>query len=102
MTTPKYATPGRPRPRRLYDSGPAESVPQGLLNQNPPNQGRPNPPTPPDPPIYRALLRSWADGGRTLPGRHDPEWVRLAAPPVGLGIVIDPFNASPGPPNDGR
>ena len=67
------------------------------------NQGRPNPPAPPpDPPIYRALLRSWADGGRTLPGRHDPEWVRLAAPPVGLGIVIDPFSVSPGPPDDGR
>ncbi|MFE9998552.1 hypothetical protein [Streptomyces avermitilis] len=30
-------------------------------------------------------MRTWADGGRTLPGRHDPEWVRLAAPPVGLG-----------------
>nr|WP_229919568.1 hypothetical protein [Streptomyces minutiscleroticus] len=33
-----------------------------------------------DPPIYRDLLRSWADRGRTLPGRHDPEWARLAAP----------------------
>ncbi|MER6693103.1 hypothetical protein [Streptomyces minutiscleroticus] len=32
------------------------------------------------PPIYRDLLRSWADRGRTLPGRHDPEWARLAAP----------------------
>ncbi|MFJ9965884.1 hypothetical protein [Streptomyces avermitilis] len=30
-------------------------------------------------------MRTWADGGRTLPGRHDPEWVRLSAPPVGLG-----------------
>ncbi|MFI6464767.1 hypothetical protein [Streptomyces sp. NPDC050528] len=26
-------------------------------------------------------MRSWADRGRTLPGRHDPEWARLAAPP---------------------
>ncbi|NEA62945.1 hypothetical protein G3I56_10130 [Streptomyces sp. SID12488] len=67
-----------------------------------PNQGRPNPSTPHDPPIYRALLRTWADGGRTLPGRYDPEWVRLAAPPLGLGIVIDPFSASPDPPGDGR
>ncbi|MET9748746.1 hypothetical protein ABZZ92_23980 [Streptomyces ardesiacus] len=30
-------------------------------------------------------MRTWADGGRTLPGRHDPEWVRLAEPPRGLG-----------------
>ncbi|MDW4904337.1 hypothetical protein RB628_03035 [Streptomyces sp. ADMS] len=66
------------------------------------NQGRPSPPAPPDPPIYRALLRTWADRGRTLPGRHDPEWVRLAAPPAGLGIVVDPFSASPGRPGDGR
>lgn len=101
MTTPRYAAP-RP-PRKLYDSGPAESVPQGPLNPSRSNQGRPNPPgQPSDPPIYRALLRSWADGGRTLPGRCDPEWVRLAAPPVGLGIVADPFSVSPGPPPDGR
>ncbi|CAL9383477.1 hypothetical protein SUDANB43_01101 [Streptomyces sp. enrichment culture] len=47
----------------------------------------PVPPAPqiPDPPIYRELMRAWADGGRTLPGRHDPEWVRLAEPPRGLG-----------------
>ncbi|MFJ5042397.1 hypothetical protein [Streptomyces parvulus] len=45
------------------------------------------PPAPqiPDPPIYRELMRTWADGGRTLPGRHDPEWIRLAEPPRGLG-----------------
>jgi hypothetical protein len=51
------------------------------------------PPQPQDPPIYRDLLRTWADRGRTLPGRHDPEWVRLAAPPVGLsqfGVPRDP------------
>ncbi|WP_234354479.1 MULTISPECIES: hypothetical protein [unclassified Streptomyces] len=96
MTTPMYATPGRPR--QFSDGDPTESVPQRPLNQ-----GRPNPPVPPpDPPIYRALLRSWTERGRTLPGRYDPEWVRLAAPPVGLGIVIDPFSASPGPPDDGR
>ncbi|MES4883806.1 hypothetical protein ABVB69_25325 [Streptomyces sp. NPDC000349] len=47
----------------------------------------PVPPAPqiPDPPIYRELMRTWADGGRTLPGRHDPEWIRLAEPPRGLG-----------------
>ncbi|GAA3959398.1 hypothetical protein GCM10022384_10270 [Streptomyces marokkonensis] len=44
------------------------------------------PPAPqvPDPPIYRELMRTWADRGRTLPGRHDPEWIRLAAPERGL------------------
>ncbi|GGQ36254.1 hypothetical protein ACFFKE_07270 [Streptomyces mutabilis] len=47
----------------------------------------PVPPAPqlPDPPIYRELMRTWADRGRTLPGRDDPEWVRLAAPPRDLG-----------------
>ncbi|WP_406360139.1 hypothetical protein [Streptomyces sp. NBC_00715] len=39
----------------------------------------------PDPPIYRALMRAWADRGRTLPGRHDPEWVRLSAPSAMYG-----------------
>ncbi|WP_338899392.1 hypothetical protein WBG99_30455 [Streptomyces sp. TG1A-60] len=38
-----------------------------------------------DPPIYRALMRTWADRGRMLPGRHDPEWVRLATPPSSPG-----------------
>ncbi|MFD5652341.1 hypothetical protein, partial [Streptomyces sp. NPDC127039] len=33
-------------------------------------------------------MRTWADGGRTLPGRHDPEWVRLAEPPRGLGDFL--------------
>lgn len=36
----------------------------------------------PDPPIYRALYALWADQGRTLPGRRDAEWTRLAAGPV--------------------
>ncbi|MGW1718646.1 hypothetical protein [Streptomyces sp. NPDC002156] len=90
MTTPTYAALGRSR--QFYDSGSGESLPQGRLN----------PPAPPDPPIYRALLRTWADRGRTLPGRHDPEWVRLAAPPAGLGIVVDPFSVSPDPRGDGR
>ncbi|WP_416974674.1 hypothetical protein [Streptomyces sp. 4F14] len=30
-------------------------------------------------------MRTWADRGRTLPGRHDPEWSRLAAPQVRPG-----------------
>ncbi|MET8095947.1 hypothetical protein ABZV29_05635 [Streptomyces sp. NPDC005236] len=47
----------------------------------------PPPPPPPaqDPPIYRALMRAWADRGRTLPGRDDPEWARLATPSVMYG-----------------
>ena len=58
----------------------------------------PTPPQPQDPPIYRALMRAWADRGRTLPGRHDPEWVRLAAPQVRPGQ----FSGSPDLPGDGR
>lgn len=51
-----------------------------------------------DPPIYRALLHHWADRGRTLPGRHDPEWARLLAPPVHRGQ----FSASRDPRGDAR
>lgn len=47
----------------------------------------------PDPPIYRALLDSWTRRGRTLPGRHDPEWAALTAAPVVLGA-----RAVPAPP----
>ncbi|MET7512301.1 hypothetical protein ABZS88_02250 [Streptomyces sp. NPDC005480] len=64
------------RRRRLLVPTTAESVPQ------PPPPERP---APPDPPIYRALVRHWADRGKTLPGRHDPEWARLVASPVGAG-----------------
>lgn len=81
MTT-TYSTIGRQR--RVFVSPPAESVPP--------------PPTPQDPPIYRDLMRTWADRGRTLPGRHDPEWIRLAAPTVTRGQFSD-FQA---PPHDGR
>ncbi|WP_236569883.1 hypothetical protein [Streptomyces mexicanus] len=58
----------------------------------------PAPPPLPDPPIYRDLVRAWADRGRTLPGRHDPEWVRLVAPFPGLGL----FSDSRDPRRDGR
>lgn len=51
--------------RRLATPPPEESVPH-----------------PADPPIYRELLQLWASKGRTLPGRRDPEWSRLAAPPA--------------------
>lgn len=43
-------------------------------------------------------MRTWADRGRTLPGRHDPEWVRLAAPQVTRGQ----FSGSRDPLGDGR
>ncbi|WP_244258313.1 hypothetical protein [Streptomyces sp. Tu 2975] len=55
-------------------------------------------PHPADPPIYRELLQLWASRGRTLPGRRDPEWVRLAAPPAQSGRV----SASQGRPGGGR
>ncbi|GGV60287.1 hypothetical protein GCM10010277_64510 [Streptomyces longisporoflavus] len=105
-----YPSTGRRR-RTLLTAPPpaaAESVPQ-----HPPQPPRPQPPQyaqqpqqppqpqPPhhlDPPIYRALIRNWAERGRTLPGRHDPEWVRLAAPTVRLGQ----FSASRDPRGDGR
>ncbi|MFE0510202.1 hypothetical protein [Streptomyces sp. NPDC058964] len=70
--TPTYTATGRQR--RLFVPPPAGSVP---------------PPQPPDPPIYRDLMRVWADRGRTLPGRHDPEWIRLAAPTVLQGYFSD-------------
>ncbi|MEV8018498.1 hypothetical protein AB0O76_19585 [Streptomyces sp. NPDC086554] len=71
--------------------------------QSPRRTQSPQPPQPPqpqlqDPPIYRALIRNWAERGKTLPGRHDPEWVRLAAPPARLGQ----FSASRDPRGDGR
>lgn len=80
---PTYSAIGRPR--RLFVPPPAAAVP-------------PAPPQPQDPPIYRDLMRAWADRGRTLPGRHDPEWVRLAAPQVAPGE----FSGSPDPRGDGR
>ncbi|MFE5908653.1 hypothetical protein ACFQ6B_06125 [Streptomyces wedmorensis] len=39
-------------------------------------------PVPADPPIYRDVFSLWASHGRTLPGRRDQEWIRLAAGPV--------------------
>ncbi|MER5472857.1 hypothetical protein ABZX90_26755 [Streptomyces sp. NPDC002935] len=65
------------RRRRILVPAPAESVHRVPLP--------PPPPPAQDPPIYRALMRTWADRGRTLPGRHDPEWARLAAPSVMYG-----------------
>ncbi|MCZ4514477.1 hypothetical protein O3Q52_41380 [Streptomyces sp. ActVer] len=53
-----------------------------------------------DPPIYRALIRTWADRGRTLPGRQDPEWARLAAPSAMYGYGR--FSATRDPRGDGQ
>ncbi|GAA2266586.1 hypothetical protein GCM10010415_34270 [Streptomyces atrovirens] len=83
MTTPTHSTTGRQR--RVFVPPPAEAV-------------APAPPRLPDPPIYRDLMRTWADRGRTLPGRQDPEWTRLAAPWRGL----DPLSGSPDPRGGGR
>ncbi|MEU1039979.1 hypothetical protein [Streptomyces sp. NPDC005907] len=88
--TPTFPATGRRR--RIYVPPSAAPVPPG------PSQYQ-------DPPIYRALIRTWADRGRTLPGQHDPEWARLAAPPAGLsqfGTGRDPFSVTPDPRGDGR
>ncbi|TQE21520.1 hypothetical protein Sipo7851_40560 [Streptomyces ipomoeae] len=89
--TASYSIAGR---RRHVVAAPAESVPQGPAPQRPAPQGQaPHQ----DPPIYRALMQTWADRGRTLPGRHDPEWVRLATPPSGIsqvGAAMEPFTAN--------
>ncbi|KUN76828.1 hypothetical protein AQJ66_34625 [Streptomyces bungoensis] len=79
--TPTYSVTGRRR--RVFVPRPTAPV---------------APPAPQDPPIYRDLMRVWADRGRTLPGRHDPEWIRLAAPTVLRGEFSDP----PALPRDGR
>ncbi|MEU3899316.1 hypothetical protein ACFUVV_19685 [Streptomyces sp. NPDC057376] len=92
--TPTYSATG-PR-RRVFVPVPAGPVPPA--------------PQLPDPPIYRELMRTWADRGRTLPGRDDPEWVRLAAPPRGLGDffttgdfrVTGDFSVPRDPRDDGR
>ncbi|WP_405672710.1 MULTISPECIES: hypothetical protein [unclassified Streptomyces] len=80
--TPTYIALGRQR--RAFVPPPAGTVPPAPQLQ--------------DPPIYRDLLRTWADRGRTLPGRHDPEWVRLAAPQVAPGQ----FSGFQDPRGDGR
>ncbi|MFF1545621.1 hypothetical protein [Streptomyces sp. NPDC058291] len=73
---PTYsAAPGRHR--QLFVPPPAEPARAGSVPRAAPAAQ--------DPPIYRDLLRTWADRGRTLPGRDDPEWVRLAAPQVRAG-----------------
>ncbi|MGA5330633.1 hypothetical protein ACPCJT_30945 [Streptomyces griseoincarnatus] len=84
MTTPTYSTTGRQR--HVFVPPPVEAavtVP---------------PPQLPDPPIYREMMRTWTGRGRTVPGRHDPEWARLAEPWRGFGR----FSVSPAPRGGGR
>ncbi|NGO08234.1 hypothetical protein G5C60_11430 [Streptomyces sp. HC44] len=89
------------RRRRIIVPAPTESVSQSSPQPQTP-QAPPAPRQPQDPPIYRALLRTWADRGRTLPGRHDPEWVRLVAPSAMYGYGYGRFTASRDPRGDGR
>lgn len=84
--TPTYQASGRHRQLSVPVSGAAKPAPQAP------------PPSPQDPPIYRDMMRAWADRGRTLPGRRDPEWVRLSAPMVRPGQ----FSGSPDPAADER
>lgn len=94
--TPTSSVTGRP----LHITVPASSAGSA------PRRGRPAQ----DPPIYRAMMRSWAERGRTLPGHHDPEWARLAAPPRDgdtLTAPPDPYrpgalSVSRDPRGDGR
>ncbi|MEV7729502.1 hypothetical protein ACIRP0_08165 [Streptomyces sp. NPDC101733] len=66
MTIIDTSTPRAGRRRRVTGPGSEESVQQRH----------------PDPPIYGALLAHWAAEGRTLPGRRDPEWSRIASSPI--------------------
>ncbi|MGY1581851.1 hypothetical protein [Streptomyces sp. MN13] len=106
--TPTYSTTGRQRPL-LVPSGftpsgfvssgfaPGDVTPSGFV----PSDVAPSSFVPSgfqDPPIYADLLRTWTNRGRTLPGRHDPEWVRLVAPVVRPGQ----FSGSPDRRGDGR
>src|SRR5688572_5741403 len=63
----------------------AQQQPEKPQAKTPQAQPPQAPRQPQDPPIYRALMRTWANRGRTLPGRHDPEWARLIAPSAMYG-----------------
>ncbi|MGV2920968.1 hypothetical protein [Streptomyces alfalfae] len=63
---------------------------QHIAYQPPPVVPQPPQPHLQDPPIYRALIRIWADRDRTLPGRHDPEWCMLTAPREAFSGSRDP------------
>ncbi|MGW6917990.1 hypothetical protein ACWGB8_29875 [Kitasatospora sp. NPDC054939] len=46
-------------------------------------------------PLFALLAHAWSSAGRTVPGQADPEWQRLAAPPV---FRPYPDGTAPGPP----
>ncbi|MFE1954787.1 hypothetical protein ACFW9D_30450 [Streptomyces sp. NPDC059524] len=98
MTPTQTAVPAPTgRRRRALVPAPAESV-QQRASRKPAARA----PEPQDPPIYRELLASWADRGRTLPGRPDPEWARLVAPTVRTGEFGGALSESPDPRGDER
>ncbi|MFF7182569.1 hypothetical protein [Streptomyces sp. NPDC008121] len=74
MTT-LYTAPSGYGRRRLVEPHVEESVPHPAPQFT-------------DPPIYKALLHQWASHGRTLPGRSDQEWNRLAAAPVWVDRTV--------------
>uniref|UniRef100_A0AAU2JJ45 Uncharacterized protein n=1 Tax=Streptomyces sp. NBC_00049 TaxID=2903617 RepID=A0AAU2JJ45_9ACTN len=70
MTTVETSMPRAGRRRRPTPPGYEESVQQGYRQRYP------------DPPIYSALVARWAEEGRTVPGRRDPEWSRISTSPI--------------------
>ncbi|MEU8522165.1 hypothetical protein [Streptomyces sp. NPDC048577] len=74
-----YTAPSDYGRRHLVDTGAEESVQQEPV---------PTSAYAADPPIYQALIRHWASHGRTLPGRFDPEWHRLATAPVWVDRTV--------------
>ncbi|MCF3183027.1 hypothetical protein IPZ70_24235 [Streptomyces polychromogenes] len=84
MTTLETPAPRAGRRRRPTPPGSEESVQQSVAASV---HGQPRPGShgyrgQPDPPIYAALLARWATEGRTLPGRRDPDWSRIASSPI--------------------
>lgn len=93
MTALETPTPKVGRRRRPAPPGHEESVQQPARQPVQPVQPTAPPaarpvwqqarqPRHPDPPIYVDLLARWAADGRTLPGRRDPEWSRIASSPI--------------------
>ncbi|MFJ8012441.1 hypothetical protein [Streptomyces sp. NPDC096339] len=70
MTTVETSMPRAGRRRRPMPPGYEESVRLGPRQRYP------------DPPIYSALIARWTADGRTVPGRRDPEWSRVASAPI--------------------
>ncbi|KIF07053.1 hypothetical protein PL81_04130 [Streptomyces sp. RSD-27] len=88
MTILETPSPRAGRRRRPAPQGREESVHRpvgqavGQAAYEPPRPGPAGYRGHPDPPIYSALLARWAADGRTLPGRRDPDWSRIASSPV--------------------